>query len=53
MRQATTEQVILMIQSTRAARGDTDIFLIKENIFLTQEASSRLTLTLGQESELT
>ena len=51
-----TEQVFLMSQSTRAAREDTDIFLIQEKIFSTGEASSRpnlnLTLTLGQESEI-
>ena len=53
MQPIATEQMILMYQSTRAARGDTDIFLIQENIFLTMEASSRLNLTQGQESELT
>ena len=44
MRQATTEQVILMIQSTRAARGDRDIFLI-----LTEEAPARRDVTKRQE----
>ena len=49
MRQATTEQVILMIQSTRAARGDRDIFLIREKIFLTEEAPARRDVTKRQE----
>jgi hypothetical protein len=42
-----------MHQSTRAAREDKDVLLIQEDIFLIREASSRLTLALGLESELT